>query len=120
MAIGDISTGVASAMAVGFALLHRERTGEGQYLDASITDTYFHMHHEYLPKVSLRGPSAVPKRNGSQHPGGGPAGIFRCRDDEYVYVTVLPHQMAAIRQGDWDAGAGHRSALQKRLRAARQ
>ena len=44
MAIGDVSTGVAAAMAVGFALLHRERTGEGQYLDASLLDTYFHMH----------------------------------------------------------------------------
>src|SRR5258706_9055357 len=31
MAIGDVSTGVNAAMAVGFALLHRERTGEGQY-----------------------------------------------------------------------------------------
>src|SRR3984957_20628985 len=41
MAIGDISTGVAAAMAVFAALLHRERTGEGQYLDASLTDTYF-------------------------------------------------------------------------------
>ena len=39
MAIGDISTGVAAAMAVGFALLHRERTGEGQYLDRCSTPT---------------------------------------------------------------------------------
>ena len=92
MAVGDISTGVAGAMAVGFALLHRERTGEGQYLDASLTDTYFHMHHEYVPKVALRGPASVPKRSGSQHPGGGPAGIFRYRDEQYIYVTVLPHQ----------------------------
>src|SRR5258708_33936553 len=44
MAIGDVSTGVAAAMAVGFALLNAERTGKGQYLDASLTDTYFHMH----------------------------------------------------------------------------
>ncbi|MGC2275173.1 MAG: CoA transferase, partial [Candidatus Binatus sp.] len=46
MAIGDVSTGVAAAMAIGFALLHRERTGEGQYLDASLLDTYFHMHEK--------------------------------------------------------------------------
>src|SRR5437763_347585 len=55
MAIGDVSTGVAAAMAVGFALIHRERTGEGQYLDASLLDTYFHMHEVTVPKVSLRG-----------------------------------------------------------------
>ncbi len=29
MAISDYATGVTAAMAVGFALLHRERTGEG-------------------------------------------------------------------------------------------
>src|SRR6516165_9604794 len=53
MAIGDVSTGVAAAMAVCAALLHRERTGEGQYLDASLTDTYFHMHELSLPKIAL-------------------------------------------------------------------
>src|SRR5690242_18694149 len=54
MAIGDVSTGVSAAMAVGFALLHRERTGEGQYIDASLLDTYFHMHELSVPVVSLR------------------------------------------------------------------
>jgi CoA:oxalate CoA-transferase len=92
MAIGDISTGVAAAMAIGFALLHRERTGEGQYLDATILDTYFHMHEAYVPMVSLRGDRFRPTRNGSQHPGGGPTGIFRYRGDQYVFITVMPHQ----------------------------
>ena len=44
IAIGDSATGVTAAMAVGFALLHRERTGEGQYIDCSLLDTYFNMH----------------------------------------------------------------------------
>ncbi len=39
IAIGDVSTGVAAAMAVGFALLHRERTGEGQYIDSARSST---------------------------------------------------------------------------------
>ena len=38
IAIGDSATGVTAAMAVGFALLHRERTGEGQYIDCSLLD----------------------------------------------------------------------------------
>ena len=41
LAIGDVSTGVAAAMAIGFALLHRERTGEGQLIDAAILDTHW-------------------------------------------------------------------------------
>jgi crotonobetainyl-CoA:carnitine CoA-transferase CaiB-like acyl-CoA transferase len=92
MAIGDVSTGVAAAMAIGFALLHRERTGEGQFLDASILDTYFHMHEANVPMVALRGDKFRPTRNGSQHPGGGPSGIFRYRGDQYVYIVVVPHQ----------------------------
>src|SRR5262245_13810476 len=44
MAIGDVSTGVAAAMAIGFALLHRERTDEGQHIESTLLDTYFHMH----------------------------------------------------------------------------
>jgi CoA:oxalate CoA-transferase len=93
MAIGDVSTGVAAAMAVGFALLHRERTGEGQYLDASLVDTYFHMHESNVPQVSLRGDKYRPTRNGSQHPGGGPTGIYHYRGDQYVYLTIpTPHQ----------------------------
>ncbi len=88
MAIGDVSTGVAAAMAVGFALIHRERTGEGQYLDASLLDTYFHMHESNVPMVALRGEKYKPTRNGSQHPGGGPTGIYHYGGDQYVYLCV--------------------------------
>jgi len=92
IAIGDVSTGVAAAMAVGFALLHRERTGEGQFIDSSLLDTYFHMHEVNVPRVALRGESFVPKRCGSQHPDGGPTGLFRCGDGRYINITALPHQ----------------------------
>ncbi|HWE15602.1 MAG TPA: CoA transferase, partial [Hyphomicrobiaceae bacterium] len=72
LAIGDVATGVAAAMAIGFALLHRERTGEGQHIDAAILDTYFHMHEVNVPRVALRGDAFTPRRTGSQHPDGGP------------------------------------------------
>lgn len=91
MAIGDFATGIAAAMAIGFALLHRERTGEGQHIDASLIDTYFQMHEAAVPRVSLR-KNRLPVRAGSQHPDGGPIGIFRCGDDGYVTIVVLPHQ----------------------------
>lgn len=95
MAIGDTATGLTAAMAVGFALLHRERTGEGQHVEASLLDTYFQMHEVALPRVSLR-PGYVPARTGSQHPDGGPTGVFRCGDGSYLSIATLPHQWDAL------------------------
>ncbi len=96
IAVGDVSTGVAAAMAIGFALLHRERTGEGQYIDASILDTYFHMHEVNVPRVSIRGDGFRPTRSGSQHPDGGPTGLYRCGDGTYINMTTLPHQWPQV------------------------
>jgi CoA:oxalate CoA-transferase len=96
IAIGDVATGVAAAMAIGFALLHRERTGEGQYIDASILDTYFHMHEVNVPRVSIRGDKFRPTRSGSQHPDGGPTGLYRCGDGTYINMTTLPHQWPQV------------------------
>jgi CoA:oxalate CoA-transferase len=92
VAIGDAATGVAAAMAVGFALLHRERTGQGQFVEATLVDTYFHMHEANVPKVAMRGNSFVPKREGSLHPNGGPVGVFDCGGDEYLVICALAHQ----------------------------
>jgi len=92
MAIGDISTGVSAAMAVGFALLNRERTGEGQFIDASLIDTYFHMHELNVPLVSMRAGQYEPNRSGSLAPNGAPTGMYRASDGSYIFLTVLPHQ----------------------------
>ena len=92
LAMGDSYTGVAAAMAIGFALLHRERTGEGQYIESALIDSYFHMQEVNVPRVSLQGGAFVPRRAGSLHPDGGPTGVFRYRDGKYVSLMVQPHQ----------------------------
>lgn len=92
IAIGDSATGVAAAMAVGYALLHRERTGEGQYVESTLLDTYFHMHEVNVPKIAIRGRSAMPGRSGSIHPDGGPTGVFRTPGDTFIAIMVMPYQ----------------------------
>ncbi|MCZ6774165.1 MAG: CoA transferase, partial [Proteobacteria bacterium] len=37
--MADISTGVHAFASIGYALFHRERTGEGQYMDISMIDS---------------------------------------------------------------------------------
>jgi CoA:oxalate CoA-transferase len=91
-AVGDSATGMTAAMSIAVALIHRERTGEGQYIECSLVDTYFNMHQVDVPKSSLRGPSFAPRRAGSLHPDGGPTGVFRYRDEEFIAIMVMPHQ----------------------------
>ena len=95
MAIGDISTGVAAAMAVGFALLSRERTGKGQYLDASLMDTYFHMHELFVPVLSLRPGRYHPKRTGSMHPAGSPCGVYKANGG-HIMLIAQQHEMPRL------------------------
>ena len=105
-AIGDYATGVTAAMSIGFALLHREHTGEGQYIECSLVDTYFNMHEVNVSKSSLRGSSFAPERAGSLHPDGGPDGSVpiprrRIHRDHGDAVSVEPDG-----QGDEHAGIG--------------
>jgi len=92
IAMGDNATGLAAAMAVGFALLHRERTGEGQYIDCSLLDTYTQMHEDFIPRIGIRGDKALPSRNGAHHPNGGPTGVFHAGDGRHVQIMVMPYQ----------------------------
>ncbi len=111
MAIGDVSAGVAAAMAVGFALLNRERTGAGQYIDASLIDTYFHMHELCVPLVSLRPGKFIPKRAGSMHPTGSPVGVFQANGG-YLFLVVQQHEMPRLwaAMGRKDLGSDPRFA----------
>lgn len=92
VAMGDCATGVNAAMAVGFALLHREKTGEGQLIEATLIDSYFHMQEVNVPKIALSGKKAVTPRSGSQHPDGGPTGVFRAGDGTFISTMVMPYQ----------------------------
>jgi len=52
-ALGDVSTGAHAMGAVCAALLYRERTGRGQYLDLSLLDPYFHYHESGIQSLTL-------------------------------------------------------------------
>ena len=54
-AIGDVSPRAHAALATCGSLLHRAKTGRGQYLDLSLLDTYFHYHETSVQMLSLGG-----------------------------------------------------------------
>jgi crotonobetainyl-CoA:carnitine CoA-transferase CaiB-like acyl-CoA transferase len=86
-AIGDVSTGVHAACAIAFALLYRERTGKGQYLDISLLDSYFHYHEVNVQAWSCSKGEIKPTRSGSHHYAVAPGGIFKSKD---AYLFLLP------------------------------
>jgi CoA:oxalate CoA-transferase len=93
--IGDTLCGMTAAAAILAALIHREHTGEGQYIDTALIDTYFHTHQNSVPRVTLQRGQFVPKRSGRFHPEGGGA-AYRYRDDEWIYLIAPDHRWAGL------------------------
>lgn len=93
LAIGDATAGVHALAAINAALLHRERTGEGQYLDISLIDSYFHTHDVAVQLHSATGGEFMPKRSGHHHFVLSPLGIYKGKgDNEYYSIIVLPNR----------------------------
>lgn len=90
LAIGDGTTGVHALAAISTALLYRERSGEGQYLDISLLDSYFHQHDVAVNSYSASDGAFLPKRSGHHHLVLHPLGIYQGRGDEEFYMLVVP------------------------------
>lgn len=95
-AVGDVSTGVHALAAIACALLHRERTGEGQYLDVSLLDSYIHTHDFGLQSYSASKGKFVPTRGGAHHIGLVPCGIFRAAQGYVIIIAALDHQWRGL------------------------
>ena len=100
----DHTGGMYMALAILYALLHKQRTGEGQWVDLSCTEA----------GLSLNGPAILdwtvnarpmrrsdrPEGNRSASPPMAPHGIFACRgDDEWISI-------ACRSDADWEVLAG--------------
>jgi crotonobetainyl-CoA:carnitine CoA-transferase CaiB-like acyl-CoA transferase len=86
MRYGDSTVGAAAAYAAVVALLHRELTGAGQFVDVSAVETLSSMIGDCLLEQSLTGKRLGP--NGNNHPDMCPHGCYPCTDDSWVAVAV--------------------------------
>ena len=90
--VGDISTGVHALSGIMTALLHRERTGEGQYLETSLLDCYFSYNDLTVHMASLTNGASSPRRNGAHHFAMAPLGIFKGRRTPILIMAGTDHQ----------------------------
>lgn len=86
MRYGDSTVGAAAAYAAVVALLHRELTGAGQFVDISAVETLSSMIGDCLLEQSLTGRRLGP--DGNYHPDLCPHGCYPCADGSWVSVAV--------------------------------
>jgi len=86
VAIADLMTGMYSTIAVMAALTHRDRTGEGQYIDMALLDVQVsmlaNMNMNYLASGN------APKRWGNAHPNIVPYQTFATADGHIIVAAV--------------------------------
>lgn len=84
---GDPNGGLHGAFAVLAALMHRARTGEGQFIDLSQWETSVAILGEGLMAQTMNG--SQPSRIGNRDPYMSPHGLFHCLgDDRWVSIAV--------------------------------
>jgi crotonobetainyl-CoA:carnitine CoA-transferase CaiB-like acyl-CoA transferase len=94
VAVTDLFTGLYAANAIQAALIHRERTGEGQHLDLALLDTSVaimaNMNQQYLVA------GLTPKRMGNAHPNIVPYQVFAVADGHLVLGVGNDRQFATF------------------------
>jgi CoA:oxalate CoA-transferase len=89
--VGDLAAGMYAAVAIAAALLRRERTGEGDYLDISMFDCQIAM-LGYQATYYLHS-GEVPGPQGAGHVSIPTYRCFKCADDRWVMVTASTERM---------------------------
>ncbi|MBV8682057.1 MAG: CoA transferase [Caulobacteraceae bacterium] len=82
VSIGDSLTATYGALGVLAALHHRERTGEGQVVDAALYESVLQVMEGLVSEYASGG--VTRERSGAILPGIAPSNVYPCRDGEYM------------------------------------
>jgi CoA:oxalate CoA-transferase len=127
-AVSDVVTGIVASWALVAALLHRERTGRGQFVDVAMFDSMLSFLPTSVARFLFTG--EPPRRVGNRHPLSAPFGIFRARDGHFalavlnqklfrVLVTLMnrPDLGDDTRFASDELRAAHEAALREAIEA---
>ncbi|TAN51074.1 MAG: CoA transferase [Betaproteobacteria bacterium] len=96
IAITDVLTGMYASVAILGALNHRERTGEGQYIDCALLDTLVAFNANQI--VSFFCSGRIPIRWGNAHPQVVPYEVFATADGHIILAVGNDSQFASFCQ----------------------
>ncbi|CAM9985949.1 unnamed protein product, partial [Phaeothamnion confervicola] len=83
----DYITGVYAAFGTVMAVLAREKSGIGQYVDATLVESAFSFMEAYVPAFEKTGKMGM--RTGSRLPDSAPNNLYPTRDGNYIHITAL-------------------------------
>jgi crotonobetainyl-CoA:carnitine CoA-transferase CaiB-like acyl-CoA transferase len=82
----DSTFGAAAAYATLVALMHRRRTGEGQFVDVSAVECMTSMMGDSVMDFTANG--VVHECNGNRHAEMAPHGVYRCLNADWISIAV--------------------------------
>jgi len=86
MPMTDYITGLYTAFGIAMALIHRDRTGEGQMIDSNLMESSFSFMEQFVPAYDQLG--YVANRAGTTLPGVSPNGLFKTRDGRDIQIAA--------------------------------
>lgn len=86
VALTDYITGLYAAFGATMALLHRNRTGEGQYVDAALAEGAFSFIEPHVPAFDKLG--EIASRAGSGIAGSVPNNLYATADGQFVHIQA--------------------------------
>lgn len=96
IAITDVLTGMYASVAIVAAITHRERTGQGQYIDSALLDTMVAFNANQIVSYFCSG--KIPVRWGNAHPQVVPYEVFPTADGHIILAIGNDSQFASFCQ----------------------
>ncbi len=87
IALCDIITGIHAAMGVLVAIIERQKSGQGQWVQASLLESQMFTMDLQAARYLIDG--TVPKQVGNEHPSGAPTSAYKTKDG-YVNIAPIP------------------------------
>jgi formyl-CoA transferase len=94
IAITDVLTGMYASVAILAAITHRERTGQGQYIDAALLDTIVAFNANQITSYFASG--KIPQRFGNAHAQVVPYEVFPTADGHIILAVGNDSQFVSF------------------------
>jgi formyl-CoA transferase len=103
IAVADVTAGMFAAMGTMAALLEREASGEGQWVQTSLLEANIFILDFQASRWTMS--KNLPKQEGNNHPTGVPTGVFKTKDGQINLAPtpwMWPRFCKAIGKPEWE------------------